>query len=187
MSHAETNEEMAELQQQMEEQRENRQQANSLAQQAAAERGAAEDGYWGMVGDPDVDRTELPDDHLEDFLSAELSDKFALGNITQSDWESWNWKIENEFWVIKNEFRQAESDLTDSDERIMYGAERPQMDNETARRLRNTMQVKKMMTSLSKNARGLRSGTEIHAVSKTESANEEDESGFFGSVKDKLV
>jgi len=170
-------EEMRELQAEMEREREDRNTAQSLAQQAAMEQGAAEDGYWQIIGEPDVGR-EFNDDELEDFMATEFSSAFALGNITRADWNSWQWQIETEFWVTKNEFRDADSKMSDDDQRIMYGTERPVLDDEKARRLRSAMQVKKLKASLSIDAQGLRSGTEIHAVAKTENQDgEEEESG----------
>ncbi|MFB6198033.1 MAG: hypothetical protein ABEI52_07175, partial [Halobacteriaceae archaeon] len=72
-------EEMRELQEQMEREREDRNTAQSLAQQAAMEQGAAEDGYWQVIGEPDVGR-EFNDDELEDFMATEFSSACALGN-----------------------------------------------------------------------------------------------------------
>lgn len=71
---------------------------------------------------------------------------------------------------------------------MMYGEDRPELTDEMARRLRSAEDVKEMMTSLSVGARGLRSGTEIHAVAKTENQEgEEDSGGLFSRAKDALV
>lgn len=172
-------EELKEMQAEMEREREDRQNAQQLASQAASQQGAAAPGYWDIIGSPDVGR-EFNDDELEDFMATEFSSTFALGNISKSDWESWQWQIETEFWTTKNEFKDADSNLGDDDLRIMYGEERPKLTDEKARRLRSAMQVKKIMTSLSVNSRGLRSGTEIHAVAKTENTEDEDEGRLSG-------
>lgn len=162
--------------------------AQQLATQAAADRGAAEEGYWRVIGDPDIKRQRFEtQEHLHDFVATEMSDKFALGNIKHADWESWKWQIENEFLVMRNEFADADTKLDDVDMATMYGESRPTLTNERARRLRGAMQVKKMMTSLSIGARGLRSGTEIHAVAKTEQPDQESEDGFLSGLKSRLV
>lgn len=153
-----------------------RQMAGGAAQQAMAEGEFAAPGYWDVIGDPDIERENFEDDeHLGEFVATEMSDKFALGNITYGDWQSWNWRIENEFFAIKNEFADGDAKLDDADMATMYGERRPRLTNERARRLRSAMQVKKMLTSLSVGARGLRSGTEIHAVARSESGPEEEE------------
>ncbi|TQQ78594.1 hypothetical protein EGH24_13815 [Halonotius terrestris] len=163
-----------ERQQEMEAEREARQTASQLASQAAMEQGTARDGYWDVIGQPDIGR-EGDDDELQPFLQTEFSRAFALGNISRKQWQKWQWQIESEFFVIKNEFHDAESRLGDDDLRIMYGEERPRLTNEKARRLRSAMQVKKLMSSLSVDSRGLRSGTEIHAVARHEDSNDDEE------------
>lgn len=183
---AEDRERVMRQQEQMQQRQEQRQQAAQLASQAAAERGPAAPGYWDVIGDPDIER-EITDEHLNEFVATEMSDKFALGNIKYSDWQSWQWQIENEFWVMRNEFRDQDCKLDDADMASMYGDQRPVLTNERTRRLRSAMHVKKMMTSLSVGARGLRSGTEIHAVAKTEQPAEEDEDGFLSKARKKLV
>lgn len=180
-----TPEEMQQMQKEMEQEREDRNTAQQLASQFAGQEGAAKPGYWDVIGQPDIGR-QFADDELEDFMRTEFSSTFALGNIDKEDWESWQWQIETEFWVTKNEFRDADSKMEDDDLRIMYGEERPELDNEKARRLRSAMQVKKIMTSLSVGARGLRSGTEIHAVAKTENQEESEEEGKLSGVKNWL-
>lgn len=175
-------EEMQQLQEEMEREREDRQTAQQLASQAASQQGAAEPGYWDVIGSPDVGR-QFNDDELEDFMATEFSSTFALGNISKQDWESWNWRTETEFWTTKNEFRDADSNMGSDDMRIMYGEERPELTDEMARRLRSASQVKKLMTSLSVDARGLRSGTEIHAVAKTENQEESEEQGRLSGLK----
>lgn len=160
--------------------------AQQLAQGGAAENQVAAPGYWDVIGKPDIGR-QFEDDNLEEYAKTEFSRMFALGNITRQDWEDWGWRIETEFWTMKNEFVDQDSRLGDDDLRIMYGEERPTMDNEKARRLRSAGEVKKLETSLSIGARGLRSGTEIHAVAKQERPEqEEEESGRFSSVKNWL-
>ena len=162
--------------------------ANQLAGQYAGQMGPTAPGYWDVIGDPDIARgLELDDEYLDEFVATEMSDKFALGNIKYRDWESWQWQIENEFWTMRNEFQDQDSKLDDVDMATMYGERRPKFTNERARRLRSASQVKKMMTSLSVGARGLRSGTEIHAVAKTEQPAEDEETGLLGGIKKKLV
>lgn len=178
-------EEMRELQEEIEREREDRNTAQQLASQFASEQGAAAPGYWDVIGQPDIGR-EFNDDELEDFMRTEFSNTFALGNIDKEDWESWQWQIETEFWVTKNEFRDADSRMDEDDLRIMYGEERPTLTDEKARRLRSAMQVKKIMTSLSVGARGLRSGTEIHAVAKTENHEEPEEDGRLSGIRNWL-
>lgn len=172
--HQPTQEELAEMQAEMERDREERGMAQNLASSAAMDQPAAAPGYWDVIGKPNIGR-EFEDDGLEEFTATEFSSMFSLGNITRGDWQSWNWRVETEFWTMKNEFIEQDSKMGDDDLRIMYGEERPTMDNEAARRLRGASQVKKLMTSLSVDARGLRSGTEIHAVAKQESADEPEE------------
>lgn len=182
-------EEMRRQQEAYERRAEERQTASQLASQAASQQGAAEPGYWDVIGDADIGReVDVDDEYLAEFVATEMSDKFALGNIKYGDWQSWGWQIENEFFTMRNEFQDQDSNLDDADMAAMYGERRPKLTNERARRLRSAMQVKKMMTSLSVGARGLRSGTEIHAVAKTEQPNqEEDDGGLLSTAKKKLV
>jgi hypothetical protein len=70
--------------------------------------------------------------------------------------------------------------------RLLYGEERPDLDDAKARRLRSAREVKKQLASLSVDARGLRSGTEIHAVAKTEDEPDEEEGGLFAGVRNYL-
>jgi len=174
-------ERMQEEQERQEIEREQRQQAQQLVGQEAMERPATEPGYWDTIGSADIG----DHDNLEQFAQAELSDKHALANIRYEDWKSWSWRIETEFWSMLNEFRDSNSKMDDDDLRIMYGENRPELDNEKARRLRSASQVKKLMTSLSIDARGLRSGTEIHAVSKHEKMDDtdDDEGGILSGAK----
>jgi hypothetical protein len=177
--------EMRQMQEEMEQAREDRQTAQQLASQAAMENRGKEPGYWDIIGDPDIARM-VDDQELEDYVATEFSNSFALGNISKSDWESWQWQIETEFWTMLNEFKRNRK-MGDDDMRIMYGEEKPELTDEMARRHRSAMQVKKMFTSLSVNSRGLRSGTEIHAVAKTENTDDDDEdSGTINSVKNWL-
>lgn len=180
-------EEMLERQREMERQRQAEQTANQIAAQEAAEMGAAEEGYWDVVRDPDIS-SGIPewDDHLAEFLAVEMSGQFATGNIRYQDWKSFNWRTEQEFWVAKNEFRDRDAKLDDLDMLTMFGEKKPRMTDKMARRLRNAQSVKKMLTSLSVDARGLRSGTEIHTVSKTENTDEEEEGGRFSGVRNWL-
>lgn len=176
------------LREQAERQREqaDEQTARDLARGAAMDDAAAAPGYWDVIGDPDIKRGAASE-HLDDFLATELSDKFALGNITHGDWKSWTWQIETEFWTMRNEMQDQDSELDEVDMAAMYGEQRPVLTNERERRLRSAMQVKKVMTSLSVGARGLRSGTEIHAVAKTENPEQQEEGGFLSGVKERLV
>jgi len=177
-------EEMRAMQEEMEKEREARQQAQQIASQAAMEGQAAEPGYWKTIGQPDVG----DGDNLEAFTETEFSNKHALANITYEDWESWGWRIETEFWTMLNEMHDQDSKMDDDDLRIMYGEERPTLTNEKARKLRSASQVKKLMTSLSINAKGLESGTQIHTVAKTEQQEEpEEEQSRIGRWKSKLV
>lgn len=166
------------LERQREEQRRQQDEstARSLASGAATQQGTASAGYWDMLGDPDLDHPEWSDS-LEAFAKAELSRAFALGNISRKDWHNLELRIENEFWQIKNEMRGPDTSLSDDDMRLLYGEERSDLDDAAARRLRAAQEVKKMLTSLGVDARGLRSGTEIHAVARTEDGNESDEDG----------
>lgn len=179
-------EELMEMQEQREKEREDRQTAQSLASQAASQKGAAEPGYWRVIGDPDISR-EFEDDGLDEFAATEFANPYALGNIDKSDWESLSWRIETEFWTMRNEFQDKEGKMGDDDLRIMYGEERPSLDNEKARRLRTASEVKKLYSSLSIGARGLRSGTEIHAVAKTENDEPDEEKGRINRLKSALV
>jgi len=146
-------------------------------------------GYWDVIGDPDIARERFEDDeHLGEFVATEMSDKFALGNITYGDWQSWQWQIENEFFTLKNEFQSSGSKLDAVDMATMGYGKRPKLTDERARRMRSAMQVKKIMTSLSVGARGLRAGTEIHAVARSESPEtEEEEQGRLAQAKQWLT
>lgn len=156
--------------------------ARSLAQGAATQQGTAAPGYWDMLGDPDLDDPRWGDS-MEAFTKAELSRAFALGNITRSDWQDMQLRIENEFWQLQNEMRGPDTSLADDDMRMLYGEERPDLDDAKARRLRAARDVKKNLTSLSIGRAALRSGTEIHAVAKTENVDAEDgEEGVFGKL-----
>lgn len=179
-------EEMREMQEEMEREREDRNTAQQLASQAASQQGPAEEGYWSVIGNPDIGR-QMEDDGLEEFTATEFANPYALGNIDKSDWESLSWRIETEFWTMRNEFRDSDSGMDDDDLRMMYGEERPELDNEKARRLRTASEVKKLYSSLSIGARGLRSGTEIHAVAKTENSEEEEEKGRIERLKSAMV
>lgn len=150
--------------------------ARQLASGAATQKGTAAPGYWDMLGDPDMDDPAWGDS-MEAFTKAELSRAFALGNISRKDWRNMELRIENEFWQIQNEMRGPDTSLQDDDMRMLYGEERPDLDDAKARRLRSAREVKKMLSSLSVDARGLRSGTEIHAVARTEDGGEDDDSG----------
>ncbi|MFW5956339.1 MAG: hypothetical protein ACOCQY_02935 [Halorhabdus sp.] len=162
-------------------QQQDEQTARSLATGAATQQGTAAPGYWDMLGDPDLDHPEWGDS-LEPFVQAELSRAFALGNISRKDWRDMQLRIENEFWQIQNEMRGPNTSISDGDMRLLYGEERPDLDDDKARRLRGSREVKKMLTSLSVGSRGLRSGTEIHAVARTEDANEEEAEGLFAGL-----
>jgi hypothetical protein len=168
--------ELRQMQQEMQEEQENRQTAQQMASSMAMEEQRDRDGYWEVIGSPDIGR-EIDDQHLEDFLATELSSAFALGNITHADWEQWQWQTENEFWTLRNEFKDPDTNLESDDMRMMYGSDKPELTDERERRMRSAMQVKKLKTSLSINAEGLRRGTEIHAVAKTEDSGEDDDEG----------
>lgn len=157
--------------------------ARQLAQRGASDASVAAPGYWDMLGDPDID-TEEWGGELEPFVKGELSRAFALGNITRDEYRNLQLRIENEFWQVQNEMRGPASKLGDDDMRMMYGEERADLNDNAARRLRSAREVKKNLTSLSVDGRGIRSGTEIHAVARTEDGNpdDEDSGGLFASV-----
>lgn len=157
-------------------QQEDERTARTLAQGAATQQGTAAPGYWEMLGDPDLDHPQWGD-NLEAFTKPELSRAFALGNITRSHWQDLQLRTENEFWQIQNEMRGPDTALEDDDMRLLYGEERPDLDDAAARRLRSAREVKKMILSLSIDRQGLRSGTEIHAVARTEDGNEDEDGG----------
>lgn len=160
--------------------------ARSLAQGAASQQGTAAPGYWDMLGDPDLDDPQWGDS-IEAFTKGELSRAFALGNISRKDWHNMELRVENEFWQIQNEMRGPDTSLEDDDMRMLYGEERADLDDTKARRLRSAREVKKMLTSLSVDARGLRSGTEIHAVARTEDGDgDDDEGGLMASMSSYL-
>jgi len=150
--------------------------ARSIAQGVAAQSAeGVSDGYWDMLGDPDIDHP-LWDDQLEPFVKAEMSRAHALGNITRTDWRDEQLRIENEFWQIQNEMRGPNTSLSDSDMRMLYGEERPDLTDARARRLRSARDVKTKLSSLSIDGTGLKSGTEIHTVARTERSDGEGES-----------
>jgi hypothetical protein len=163
-------------------QQQDEQTARSLASGMAQQQGTAAPGYWDMLGDPDLDHPDW-NDSVEAFTQGELSRAFALGNISRSDWRDQELRVENEFFQIQNETRGPDTSLADDDQRLLYGQERPDLDDSKARRLRSAREVKKMLTSLSVDARGLKSGTEIHAVARTEDGDAEGgEEGLFASL-----
>lgn len=165
-----------------ERQRAGQQLANQAAQRAMSEGEFAAPGYWDVIGDPDVGREETSDG-LEELLATELSDKFALANVTHSDWERWRWRIETEMDMVLNEFHDPDG-MSEGDLAEMYGEQRPELSDERARRIRATSQAKQAMSSLSINAQGLRSGTEIHAVARNESPIEDnEEAGYLDKAK----
>jgi hypothetical protein len=157
--------------------------ATSLAQGAATQQGTAAPGYWDMLGDPDLDHPAWGDS-IEAFVQGEMSRSFALGNISRKDWRDLQLRIENEFWQIQNEMKGPDTSLSDSDCRLLYGEERPELTDDKARRLRSAREVKQNFTSLSVDARGLKSGTEIHAVARTEDGEDADEEGgLFSNMR----
>ena len=170
-----------------EEQREQQteQAARSISQSAATQQGAAAPGYWDVIGKSDLDDPQWGDS-LEAFASGELSRVFALGNLTQKEFEDLLLRVDNEFWMIKNEMRDGDSSLADDDMRMLYGEERADLDDSKARRLRAAREEKKMRASLSKDARGLRSGTEIHAVARTEDSEDAEADGMFSNISSYL-
>lgn len=159
--------------------------ARQLAQGAATQQGTAAPGYWDMLGDPDLDHPQWGDS-IEAFTQGELSRAFALGNISRDDWQNMELRIENEFFQIQNETLGPNTSLEDDDLRMLYGEDRPKLDDAKARRLRSAREVKKMLSSLSVDARGLRSGTEIHAVARTEDGGDEEDDGPFGRLSSYL-
>lgn len=175
-------EELMEMQREQERERQQETTANQLAQAAAREEGPAKPGYWGVLTNPDISSDiEEYDEHLEDFLSAELSGQNTIGNITRGDWDSFCWRIEYEQWMIKNEFKDPDSDLDSIDMATMGYEDKPVLTDRRARRLRTAEHARKMMLSNSIDARGQRSGTEIHAVARTEDGDEGDDEDDGGS------
>lgn len=165
-----------EMQREQERDRNEEQLATGLAQTAAHEEGAAQPGYWGVLTSPDIKSDiEQYDEYLQEFLSTELSGQQTIGNISRDDWQSWCWRIEYEMWMVKNEFQDSDSRLDEVDMATMGYGDRPKLSDRRARRLRSAEQVRKMMLSNSIDARGQRSGTEIHAVARTEAGEEEDD------------
>lgn len=175
-------EEMLAMQQEQERAREERNTANQLAQAAAREEGTAKPGYWGVLTNPDIGSDiEEYDQYIEDFLSSELSGQNTIGNISRQDWLSWNWRIEYEMWMVKNEFKDPDCGLDSVDMAAMGYEDKPVLTDTMARRLRSAEHARKMMLSNSIDARGQRSGTEIHAVARTEDGpGDEDEDGGGG-------
>ncbi len=155
--------------------------ARSLASSAANSNDIAAPGYWDMLGNPDLDHPQWGD-NLEAFVSGGLSRAFSLGNITESEYQDMMLRIENEFWMVQNEMRDQDTTLSDDDMRLFYGEERADLSDSKARRLREAREVKKMLISLSKDAKALDAGTQIHAVAKTEDEKEdaEDSGGLRG-------
>jgi hypothetical protein len=178
---AEEREKARERRREEQRQQQDEQTARSLAQGMATQQGVAAPGYWDVIGDPDLDDPAW-EDSLEPFVKGELSRAFALGNITRSEYENMELRIDNEFFAIKNEMRGPDTQLADDDMRLLYGGDRPDLSDARARRLRSAREVKKQLTSLSVDARGLRSGTEIHAVARTEEGDDEDAGGLFAGL-----
>jgi len=171
-----------ERQQERQRQQQDEQTARTLASGAATQQGTAAPGYWDMLADPDIDDPAW-DDQLEAFVKTEMSRAFALGNITRSEYNDLQLRIENKFWQIQNEMRGPNTTLADDDMRMLYGEERADLDDAKARRLRGARDVAQMLPSLSVDARGLRSGTEIHAVARTEDGEgETDGEGLFAGL-----
>lgn len=163
------------------------QSAQSMAQEVAMQDYVERDkeGYWEVITDSDVGRGDS--DELPEFIATETSGMLALGNITRQNWESGQWRLENQFDTIHNELLDKDTDIDEIDAATMYGRARPPGTDEAYRRLRGSELAAKQMYSLSINAQGLRSGTEIHAVSKSEKINEEEDSGYLSRLKRKLV
>jgi len=181
----EEREEARERERERQREQQDEQAARTMAQSAATQQGTAAPGYWDMLGDPDIDHPQWGD-NLEAWAQGELSRAFALGNLTRKEWKDMELRIENEFWQMQNETRGEGSDLDDDDMRLLYGEERPDLDDAKARRLRSAREVKKQLASLSVEARGLRSGTEIHAVAKTEDEPDEEDGGLFAGMRNYL-
>ena len=156
--------------------------AQGAAQQQATTPGAnAEAGYWDVIGHPTLEDPDM-EDGLEAFTRAELSRINALGNISRADWRRLELRTDNEFWIMKNELRGQDTSLSDDSERLLYGENRPALTDQMARRLEAAREAKKQMLSLSVDARGLKSGTEIHAVARTEDPDEDEDGGLFGGL-----
>lgn len=162
------------------------QMASGAAQQAIADQDFAAPGYWDIISGLDFEREQLDDDYIEDFLKP-IGSKFnVLGNIPYGKWESLCWRIESELFVRRNELQDNDR-LDDIDVATMYDEVKPKHTDERESRLKLSERALKMQLSLSVNAQGLRSGTEIHAVARTETgAPEEEDKGRLARAREYL-
>lgn len=163
------------------------QSAQSMAQEQAMRLAQEKDreGYWDVITDADVgwgDGDELPD-----FIATETSGMLALGNITDRHFDSGLWRIENQFDLMHNEFIDNDSTLDEIDVAAMEGEAKPTMTDRRIRRLRSAQTAAKQEFSLSRGAMGLRMGSEIHTVAKSEKIAEEEEPGTLGKIKRSLI
>ena len=159
----------------------------SMAQEQAMRMAQEQDreGYWRVVTDADVGRDG--EDELPEFIASETTGMLALGNITRPEYHGNQWRIENQFDTIQNEFLDADSPIDEIDAATMFGSARPKGTDEAYRRLRSAEMAAKQMHSLSINAQGLRSGTEIHTVAKSEKIADDEDGGMLSGVKRKLI
>lgn len=183
-----TQEELVAMHEEQERRRTERQTANDLARSAAQQEGTNKPGYWDVIRSPDIESgIESYDEHIDALLATELSGQLSTGYITRGDYDSLQWRIEYEMWLVKNEFQDPDSNLDDLDMLAMGYEDKPTLTDRRARRLRSAELVRKQMASNSVDARGLRSGTEIHAVSRTEDGSRRGEdgegSGMFGRAR----
>ena len=148
--------------------------ADAGIQQAMAEGEYAAPGYWDTISKLDFEYDDLEDDHFEDFISIEGSKFNTLGNLPYGDWQKFCWRIEQELWTRRNELQNNDS-LDAVDMATMYGEQRPTHTDERESRLRAAERALKLQLSLSVGARGLRSGTEIHAVARSEQPDHDTE------------
>jgi len=124
---------------------------------------------------------------MEAFTKGELSRAFAWGTSPAKSGKTWSCGSKTSSGRIKNEMKGPDTSIEDDDMRLLYGEERPELDDAKARRLRSARDVKKMLASLSVDSRGLKSGTEIHAVARTEDSDgDDDEGGLFAGVSSYL-
>ena len=87
-------------------------------------------------------------------------------------------------WMLRNEFQDPDSNLDSLDMLAMGYEDKPELTDRRARRLRSAEHIRKMMLSNSIDARGQRSGTEIHAVARTEDGSEgDDDGGGSGGIR----
>jgi len=179
---------LQEMQEELEREREQRQQAQQLAGQHSDKQPLAKEELLRLITDLGLD-SEHHDDHMEDYLSAELSHIYALSSLSPKDISKFDWRVEQDSFLMRNEMKRQNSGMDQSDERIMYGDTKPELTDSKQRRLRSAEQAKKFLLRLSRDGEFLKSQTEIRAVSETKNRDGDDESegGRLSRMADKLV